>query len=111
MNVPVTPDPIGGIAGDDFAQSFRFTAGGVPEDLSTWGGWACQWRRRASSEDAVDLTVDSSAAATGVITITATTAQTRSMLGSGVFDIQASTPTVRTFIRGRAVWEMDVTRD
>jgi hypothetical protein len=84
---------------------------GTREDLSTYGGWAAQWRTAANADEAITLTVDATDAATGVLLISATSAQTRAMGANGVFDIQASTPEVRTFVRGKTKWTLDVTRD
>lgn len=113
----IDPTPYNVYAGDAWSQTFEFgeedDAGTwVPEDLSSWGDWTSQWRPAADSPDAdaISLTVDVTGAATGVIVLAATSTQTRAMAMSGVFDIQAATPEIRTFIRAKTKWRLDVTR-
>jgi hypothetical protein len=107
-------------AGDAWSQSFEFGEYTDPDDEGTWvaedltsfGSWSSQWRPAADADDAdaISLTVDASDAANGVIVVAASSAQTRAMGVSGVFDIQAATPEVRTFIRAKTKWRLDVTR-
>lgn len=105
-------------AGDAWSQGFRMTVQPDPEvdvteaeDLSAYTGWASQWRATAPSTTAIDLTVDAADAATGVIVVRATGDQVREMGSSGVFDIQAElSGDVRTFIRAKTKWTLDVTR-
>lgn len=110
--VPVHKTALEVYAGDAWSQAFVFKTGDTPDDLTAWTGWACQWRKAARSATAIDLTVDASDAANGVIVVSATGEQTREMGAGGVFDVEAvqdSTP--RTFIRGSTSWVLDVTRD
>jgi hypothetical protein len=107
-------------AGDAWSQPFEFgeytTEGDegswVAEDLSALSSWSSQWRPTAESpdEDAIDLTVDATDAANGVLVVAASAAQTRAMGDSGVFDIQSAAPAVRTMIRAKTKWRLDVTR-
>jgi hypothetical protein len=136
----IDPTPYNVYAGDAWSQSFEFgeytgytaaVAAGyagtvaewlaldpanadtwVAEDLSGLSSWSSQWRPTAESADslAISLTVDATAAATGVITLGASEAQTRAMGASGVFDIQAALPSVRTLTRAKTKWRLDVTR-
>lgn len=112
MPVPVYATKIEVYAGDSWSQSFVFKVGDTPEDLTGWGSWECQWRPSEASSTAVDLTVDTSSADEGVITISATPEQTRAMGRDGLADVQAvDGADVRTFIRFRTVWRRDLTRD
>lgn len=105
-------------AGDAWSQSFEFGEYTDPadedtwvaEDLSSFGSWSAQWRVTADAETSISLTVDATDAANGVVVVAASSAQTREMGASGVFDIQAGTPSVRTFIRAKTKWRLDVTR-
>ena len=105
-------------AGDAWSQSFEFgeytdpddEGSWVAEDLSALGSWSAQWRVSADAEDSITLTVDATDAENGVIVVGASSTQTRDMGASGVFDIQAATPAVRTLIRAKTKWRLDVTR-
>ena len=108
-------------AGDTWSRSFEIRrrdatdpAVSAPVDLVAdgWGGWIAQWRSRAdSSEEPIELGVDASQAADGVMTLSATAAQTRAMRQSGVWDLQASRGSeVRTWLAGSFTWGWDVTR-
>lgn len=91
---------------EDGAQIF------VPEDVSAWPEWACDWRPDPSSETEIELTVDFTGAASGIIVVAASTAATRAMRVNGKFDIQASDgpENVKTFLVGKTKWRQDVTR-
>lgn len=94
--------------------SYTFRAGSTALDLvdEGWTDWTATWRRRASSEESIPLTVDLSQAAAGTISISASAAQTRAMGDAGVWDLQAERPgEVRTFLRGSTLWLLDVSRD
>jgi hypothetical protein len=100
-------------AGDAWTQQFVLKEDeSTPMDLSGWDDWSAQWRPAASSDDslAITLTVDATGAVDGELIISATEAQTRAMGSNGVFDIQAADPVVRTFIRAKTKWRLDVTR-
>lgn len=108
----VGPYPV--IAGDSFALQLtvKDRIGGTPQNMSGWT-FTAQWRTRAGSATAVPFTVDQSSAATGLIIISLSPAQTRAMGGSGTFDVQGTTDagaTVRTFARGTTTYLPDVTR-
>jgi hypothetical protein len=105
-----------------WAQSFRFKtrvhdeSGAVVavevEDLTAWTGWEADWRPDAESATKVDLQVDVSQAAAGVITVSATEAQTLAMDGNGVLDLRAELAGVpRAFFRAKTAWTLGVTRD
>jgi len=106
-------------AGDAWSQSFEFGSltdpddegSWVGDDLSEWSDWSAQWRVTDSAMSEITLTVDATGAADGVLVLSASEAQTRAMAGNGVFDIQAATPRVRTFLRAKTHWKQDVTRD
>lgn len=112
MAVPIHTTPIPVYAGDSWSQSFTFKAGESPEDLTGWGDWECQWRPTADSTDEIVLSVAVSGDPTeGVIVVSATPEQTRAMGQSGQVDVQAvDGSTVRTFIRFKTKWTLDVTR-
>lgn len=107
-------------AGDAWSQSFEFGEYTDPDDEGTWvaedlsglSSWSSQWRPTAEAADsaAISLTVDATDAENGVIVVAASAAQTRAMGVSGVFDIQAALPSVRTLIRAKTKWRLDVTR-
>lgn len=84
----------------------------VPDDLTSWGGWLCQWRPSDDAADStiIELTVNLSQAGGGILSVSATSEQTRAMQQSGVFDVQATTPVVRTFFRVNTFWRLDVSR-
>lgn len=122
--VAVYTTPFQVYAGDAWSQAFRMTVqpdpddpATEPEDLSGYSDWACQWRSTAGAATAIDLTVDASDAATGVIVVRASgdvgavEGQTREMGGNGVFDLEAVLAgETRTFIRAKTRWSLDVTR-
>lgn len=122
--VAVYSTPFQVYAGDAWSQAFRMTVqpdpdnpATEPEDLSAYTDWACQWRATAAADTALDLTVDASEAADGVIVVRASgdvgasEGQTRLMGGNGVFDLEAVlSGETRTFVRAKTRWSLDVTR-
>lgn len=98
-------------AGDSLRMEYHLlVAAETPSDLSGWD-FTASFRKRATSAVAIELTVDTTDAATGVLVITATPEQTAAMGGSGVWDLQGvDGDTVHTFLRGTLLWEADVTR-
>lgn len=84
---------------------------GVAVNLTGWT-WECMWRPHdPEGNPAVTLTVDSSLATSGTISITATTTQTRAMGGNGVWDLQGTKAgVVKTWLMGATTWYEDVTR-
>jgi hypothetical protein len=112
-----TPLPVK--AGDGWSAAFRMTVQPdpdvdvtVPEDLSAYTDFASQWRASRPSTTAIDLTVDVTDVATGLIVVRATGAQTRAMGASGGFDIEAigTDGEPRTFVEAKTRWSLDYTR-
>lgn len=99
-------------AGDDIVfPTYTFLSGEDPLDLSTWTDWAAQWRPTLTSDTVLDLDVDTSELATGIVTVSVDAETTRTMGQSGVWDLQATlSGDVRTWLRGRTIWMNDVTR-
>ena len=102
-------------AGDDWSRVFTIKdENGVVVDLPAagWTGWKAQWRPTPGSTFALDITVDDSAANTGVITLSLTGAQTESMGSDGTYDVQATDGggQVVTWLLGSTTWTQDVTR-
>ena len=83
---------------------------GTPVDLSAWT-WRAQWRYVATADVAVELDVDDSQAADGIIKISADSTDSRAMGRDGVWDLQGTQgSTVQTWIYGPTEWVEDVTR-
>lgn len=107
--------------GDSWSQDFEFGTytdpddleSWVADDLSDWSAWRSQWRKAETDSAFIDLTVTSTDAVNGVVTVSATPLQTAAMNGPGGFDIQASQGPgeVRTFVRARTSWKLGYTRD
>lgn len=101
-------------AGDYWSRALTIAQDGAAVDLVAAGftAWKAQWRPDAGSSTFVDLTVDDSLAASGLITVAATGAQTETMGGPGVWDLQALDSAGRpvTWVRGVTSWTQDVTR-
>lgn len=113
------PDPLEVVGGNSWSQDFELghytdpedPDSWAPDDLSAWTDWTCQWRPSSLSSTVIVLTVESSAANEGKITISATPEKTLAMNGSGVFDFRAElSGDVRTFVRVRTLWRRGVTR-
>lgn len=102
-------------AGDTYDHVITFEtdddpAQPVPLDDRTW---TAQWRpSRAIDDEAVDFTVDDTDAATGVLVISLTAAQTTELATNGVWDLQGefADGTVETVLTGPVDWTKDVTR-
>lgn len=113
MAVPVIEEPFEVYAGDAWAQTFTFKIGDPLEleDLSGGSSWLCHWRVKDTEDTFIVLDVDTSDAAEGAITVSATGEQTRAMGGKGVSDVQAVFGGLpRTLIRFSTTWKRDVTR-
>ena len=86
----------------------------VPVDLVAAGfkNWRAQFRPERGSGQKVDLTVDDSRADEGRIAVSASSAKTQDMGGSGLFDLicddGAGEPV--PWVEGRLDWEQGVTR-
>ena len=97
------------IAGEPWEQSFRLNnltspTTKVPEDLTGWTGWFCNWRPYVTSTETISLTVEVEPL-DGLLTIIADEAETALMLVRGtvgVFGIAGIDPdgNERTRIRG-----------
>jgi hypothetical protein len=112
MSFPTNVGTLSVYAGDTFSQTFTFKEDGSAIDLvdAGWSAWTAQYRKNASSTTAVSFAVDTSAAASGQITISLSATQTAN-LESGVFDLQATQGSlVRTWIAGGLSVTKDVTR-
>ena len=98
-------------AGDLAVLTLEFNdEDGVHVDVSGYEDWRCQWRRRVGDLSAVEVTVDASAAADGVVQLILSPEQTR-LVSEGVFDVQVSYEgDPHTLIRGETRWMEDVTR-
>ena len=70
-------------AGDGYSHEFTFTDGTSVLDVSAYTHRA-QIRSKPAAIEAVDFTIDETSAATGVVTVSLTAAQTR-LLASGVW--------------------------
>jgi hypothetical protein len=119
MAVYTDPERYDIYAGDAWSQDFEFgeladptdpSSAWTADDLSGFSGWEAHWRVSDDATEPIVLTVDASQAAAGILTVSATEEQTREMGEAGVFDIQATLPRVRTFLRARTRWTLDVTR-
>lgn len=101
-------------AGDDWSRILTIKQDDAAVDLvaAGWTAWTAQWRTDPGTASKIDLSVDDSAAASGQITVSLTGAQTESMGGNGVWDLQAtdSDGNTVTWLRGATVWTQDVTR-
>lgn len=89
------------------------TDAGVVRDLVAegWDDWHAQWRTTVDSGTAIELTLDVSDAANGIIGISATATESAAMGGNGVWDLQATQgDVVKTWVRGKTKWIKDVTR-
>lgn len=113
MLVPTHSSPIDVYAGDSWSQTFTIKKGDDPEDLSSWTDWECQFRTTPDSAEKIILAVAVVGDPTeGTFMVSATPQQTRAMGKSGQLDVQATQgSTVRTFIRFKTRWKLDVTRD
>lgn len=111
--LPVQVPDVAIYAGDtvEFPQySFQ---GENEESLNLSGyTWRAQWRAAAVSKTAIELEVDDTDAAEGILRVRASSANTAAMNSSGVWDLQATDgDTVTTWLRGKTVLTRDVTRD
>lgn len=92
---------------DDPANAATFEA----EDLTAYTGWSALWRPTADDETTIiELTIDDSLFDEGQLSVSADPEATRLMNGPGTWDAQATSPRVRTFVRAKTTWDLDVTR-
>lgn len=81
-----------------------------PLDVSGYS-WSAQWRAYPTAKTSIELAVDDTDAATGTVRVSASSEQTSSMTGNGVWDLQAiDGDRVTTWVRGVTVFTKDVTR-
>lgn len=90
-------------------------ATGDPIDLvaAGWSNWRAQWRPSAGSGFAIDLQIDDSQAASGILTRQPVSkADTMSMGGPGGYDVLADDADGQTFawLTGSTTWVQDYTR-
>lgn len=112
MTMPTTVPDVDVYAGDtlEFPTYTITDDADAPLNLSGWT-FTAMWRPHPSSETVLPLTVDASSAATGVLRISATAIQTRTMARSGVWDLEGvQGSTVRTFLTGATKYVQDVSR-
>lgn len=99
--------------GDGWSRTLTISQSGTPVDLTDgWSGWKAQWRPTAGAQTVLDIDVDVTDAATGVLVLSLTGDQTGSMGGDGVWDLEA-TPTGGepvTWVRQQTTWLQGVTR-
>lgn len=104
--------------GDSLTRSFRFrdetTQAVLNLTAAGWVSWRAQWRPAEDWPEFVELTVDTSQAAAGIVSVSATGAQTQTMR-AGIWDLQATrtvtgTTEIRTWIRGTTTHKGDVTQ-
>lgn len=97
--------------GDSETRIFTFTdEAGDPIDYSA-STWTAQIRRHEKAETAVDLTVDTTDAATGVIVVELSAEDSAALPGRGVWDLQRTTgDDVETVLAGPVCVAGEVTR-
>jgi hypothetical protein len=104
--------------GDSLTRSYKFRDSNTRDviDLTAagWLAWRAQWRPAEDWPEFIEMTVDTSQAAVGIISVSATALQTETMR-AGVWDLQAmrtvtGTTEVRTWIRGTTTQKGDVTK-
>ncbi len=113
--MPATVPAVTVYAGDTCQfDKYTITSGGVFLNLvaAGWTLWTAQWRSSAVSSFSLPLSVNTDYASTGIITVSATPAQTALMAVNGVWDLQAThtSGVVQTFLRGTTTYVQDVTR-
>ena len=85
-----------------------------PIDLPAagWANWRAQFRPQRGSAQVVDLTVDVSQAASGIIGVSASSVKTQQMGGSGKFDLIADDGAGEPWpwVEGDIDWVQGVTR-
>lgn len=100
-------------AGDDYSHTITAVDGdAVAVDLSD-RTWTAQWREYAAASTAVDFSVDTTNAATGVLVLSMTAAQTATLSRAGTWDLQGTytaDSAVETLLAGTVTCTKDVTR-
>lgn len=109
MSYPVTVPNWAIYGGDTFTQTYQITDSttGSPVNLSAWGSWLATWRPTLGNP--ITLTVITTGLALGQFTIQASSAQTRTMDGPGVWDVQSTNSgVVRTWLTGKSDFTHEV---
>lgn len=97
--------------GDTDGIPLDITEGGSPADL-TGRTYAAQLRRSPTSSTAVEITVDTTDAATGRLVLRLDTAITETLSGDYQWDLEQTIGgTVRTILAGKWTFSPDVTRE
>ena len=99
------------VAGDDWSHQITITDGTDPINL-TGRTWLAQLRRRSNSATAdAAFTVDTTDAATGVLTLTIARAVTAGLSGPYVWDLQqTAADVVTTILAGHVTVRADTSR-
>lgn len=96
-----------------WSRTLTISQGGTPVDLTAgWSGWKAQWRPSDGARTELDITVDVTDAATGVLRLSLTQAQCSQMGGPGVWDL-IGTPIGGEpvpWVRQETTWRQGVTR-
>lgn len=97
-------------SGDTLTMRFRFSNASGVIDLSAWT-WRSEWKTKASIDIGIEMTVDATAAAIGILVVKATPAQTKDMAVNGIYDIQGTLAdgTVWTPLRGTTLGVKGIT--
>ena len=125
-SVGLSPDSLDLVVyvGDDWDVPIDFDDGEDPPvavDMSGWTSWAAHIKDRQTTTDPlVEITVDTTDAATGRIVLSIAAADTRDLISdpsarstfSGTWDLQATSPTgkKRTLFAGTVTATLDRTR-
>lgn len=102
-----------GYAGDTYRLEVRLRVKGTGEPIALDpAGWTAQIRRTAAATNPkAEFQIDTTDAATGVLVLELTAAQTAGLPAVGVWDLQQSiTDVTRTYLSGAAYFPRDVTR-
>lgn len=101
---------IGGATIDPTTYTFYQSDGTTPRNLSAYTLDA-EWRATRAATSKVDLTVDDTDAATGVVLISGTATDSTTMAGPGVWDLRATLGSeVEYLVTGATSWTQGVTR-
>jgi hypothetical protein len=96
--------------GDTAAPPIQIQEGGVAADL-TGRTFAAQIRRSVSSTTAIDIDVDTTEAADGILILRVGEEVTETLRGIYVWDLQQTVgDVVRTLLTGKWTFDADVTR-
>lgn len=109
MSYPVTVPNWDVYGGDTFSQTYQITdsVSGAPINLSAWNTWLATWKPTLGNP--ITLTVSTSNLSTGFFTVIASSAQTRTMDGPGIWDVQAvNSGVTRTWLTGKTNFTHEV---